>query len=270
MSRDPYDGAMAPTDLWPTFIEHSARIHGGTGGVQVISGPGWAAMITGHDHCDLNQGLLLDGADADSARRLITVFADAGVPAIVSVAGSVPADCTRLLAEAGFEPAGTEPLMWLSDRPERLATNHLDVREVTDAAGRDAAIGIIVAAHGVEQAGSALPPLPAPAGDVRAWIAWIGDAPASVVWLTLGERIGVWEMMTSPEHRRKGAARCALHHALWQTWNEHTEGAFLWSTPAGRPLYEAVGFEVVAEPTVWALGAPDALLTAIGHAATGG
>jgi hypothetical protein len=52
--------------------------------------------------------------------------------------------------------------------------------------------------------------------------------------------------------------------ALNELWNDDTEGAFLWASPAGRPLYEGVGFVAVTERRVWVLGGtmPPASLSA--------
>jgi hypothetical protein len=93
--------------------------------------------------------------------------------------------------------------------------------------------------------------------DVSTWIAWDGDEPISVVWLTHGDQIGVWEMMTPPVHRRRGAARAVLTVALTESWQPSTQGAFLWSTPAVRPLYQSLAFDVLDEPTVWATPGSD-------------
>jgi hypothetical protein len=73
--------------------------------------------------------------------------------------------------------------------------------------------------------------------------------------------------MTPAGHRRKGAARAALTSALEVVWGRETEGAFLWSTPAGRPFYESVGFAAVDEAVSWTLGADQEFLAAIGQPA---
>jgi len=75
----------------------------------------------------------------------------------------------------------------------------------------------------------------------------------------------VWEMMTPAPHRRRGAGRAVLTHALAQVWSTATEGAFLWSTPAGRLFYESVGFSAVDEAASWTLGAGPEVLAAIGQ-----
>jgi GNAT superfamily N-acetyltransferase len=88
------------------------------------------------------------------------------------------------------------------------------------------------------------------AGTIECWLAWDGDDAASVGWLTFGDDlVGVWEMMTSPGHRRRGAARAALSAGLAASRGRAPGGAFLWASPMGAPLYRALGFQTV-EPVV--------------------
>ena len=104
-----------------------------------------------------------------------------------------------------------------------------------------------------------------PTEDVSTWIAWDGDEPISVVWLTHGARFGVWSMMTPPRHRGRGAARAALTTALAESWESSTEGAFLWATPAGRPLYDSLDFRPLDQFTVWVFRGDEAANLAIGQ-----
>jgi hypothetical protein len=87
--------------------------------------------------------------------------------------------------------------------------------------------------------------------DVSTWQARDGDEPISFVWLTHGEQLGVWAMMTVPAHRQRGAGRAVLTTALAELWQPPTTGAFLVSTIAGRPLYESAGFGPVDESRTW-------------------
>lgn len=80
----------------------------------------------------------------------------------------------------------------------------------------------------------------------------------SLAWLTLGPPLpGVWEMMTDPAYRRRGIARAILTRAMAEVADSATSGFFLWATPAGRPLYAALGFDVAEEVPVWARGLSD-------------
>jgi hypothetical protein len=74
-------------------------------------------------------------------------------------------------------------------------------------------------------------------------------------------------MMTPVAQRRKGGGRAVLTAALEALWGPDTEGAFLFSTPAGRPFYESVGFGAVDDATTWTSGASAEFLAAIGQPA---
>jgi N-acetylglutamate synthase len=253
--------------LWGTFAEHAALVMSGGRAPARASGTGWFAVITGEDHPELNECALTSRATAADAEALVAAIAAAGVPALLSVASAADAAVEAPLVAAGFVRGPTpEPLMWCAARPE-VRTGELRVREVRTPRDRDAAIGLIADAHAMDaaSAGRALAPLPDAAGRVSAWLALDGGEPLSVVWTTAGPRIGVWEMMTPVRHRRRGAGRAVLTHALGRLWDAATDGAFLWSTPAGRAFYEAVGFTAVDEASSWTLGADPAVLAAIGQ-----
>ncbi|HEY3766397.1 MAG TPA: GNAT family N-acetyltransferase [Gaiellales bacterium] len=258
---------MDAAALWGTFAEHAALVMSGGRAPARASGPGWFAVLTGEAHFELNECALTSRADAADARALVAFVSTAGVPALLSVASGAAAGVTEPLVAAGFAPGPEhEPLMWC---PRRLpvAAGALRVEPVRSQADRERAIAIVADAHAMDAAaaGRALAPLPDRTGRVTAWLAFEGDEPISVVWTTAGRRIGVWEMMTPARHRRKGAARAALTTALDRIWSDDTEGAFLWSTPAGRPFYESVGFASVDDATSWTLGADPELLAAIGQ-----
>jgi GNAT superfamily N-acetyltransferase len=260
---------MDAADLWETFAEDAALVMSGGRAPSRGSGSGWFAIITGEPHCDLNECGLTSRATSVDVQALVAFIAAADVPALVTVASTVPAAITEPLSAAGFARAPErEPLMWCPRRPP-LATNGLRVEQVRSGADRERAIAIIADAHAMEHevASRALAHMPDPDDRVSAWLAFEGEEPISVAWVTPGPRIGVWEMMTPARHRRKGAARAALTSALDAVWSAATEGAFLWSTPAGRPFYESVGFAAVDEAVSWTLGADREFLAAIGQPA---
>jgi hypothetical protein len=255
--------------LWETFAEHASRVRPGGRAPARASGNGWFAVLTGEAHPDLNECALTSRARAADAADLVAFIAAAGVPALVSVASGAGPDVAVPLAAAGFERApAREPLMWCPARPPRESCG-LRVEEVRSPGHRRQAVAIIADAHMMEPdvADRTLAPLPDPAGRVAAWLAYDGDEPISVVWATPGTRIGIWSMMTPVHHRRKGGARAVLTRALEELWGPDTEGAFLFSTPAGRPFYEAVGFTAVDDATTWTQGASAEFLAAIGQPA---
>lgn len=260
---------MDAAALWETFAEHAARVRPGGCAPARAAGNGWFAVLTGEAHPDLNECVLTSRAGAADAAELAAFVAAAGVPALVSVASGASPDVTAPLTRAGFTRApAREPLMWCPARPPR-ATGGLRVEQVRSARERERAVAIVAGAHlmPLDVADRTLAPLPDPEGRVAAWLAYEGREPISVVWATAGARIGIWSMMTPLRHRRKGGARAVLTCALEALWGADTEGAFLFSTPAGRPFYEAVGFAAVDDATTWTRGASAEFLAAIGQPA---
>ncbi|TMD17475.1 MAG: GNAT family N-acetyltransferase [Chloroflexi bacterium] len=60
-----------------------------------------------------------------------------------------------------------------------------------------------------------------------------------------GSVIGIWSMATDPELQRQGAGRAALAGAMTHRWSLGARAFYLIATPAGKPLYDAVGFTTV-------------------------
>ena len=243
---------MDPTTFWRAFAAHSARLYGGAPAFV-----GWRtehafANLTGEPNLDLNLCGLHGAATATDAAGLVAVIDAAGCPAVVPVSPSVGADERGVLAAAGFAPLDEERVMWRPGRTIQAAPGPFSVRKAEDASDLAAASRVIADAHGtaldlvervfgLEEWRS---------GTIECWLAWEGEEAASVGWFTFGDGlVGVWEMMTSPRHRRRGAARAALSAGLAASRGRAAGGAFLWASPMGAPLYEAIGFQTV-EPVV--------------------
>jgi GNAT superfamily N-acetyltransferase len=258
---------MDPDALWRRFADHLARLYAGVAAPAVEHGPGWLAVLSNEQHTDVNICVLLSDATRRSSEDLIGVLDGAAVPGVVSVSSSLDGRVTEPLRAAGFAAAPlSEPLMWLDFRPPR-APSEFEIQRVETGDELARAIDVAAEAHGLERdlLARVLARDVHAGEDVTTWIAWSGGEAASVAWVTLDPQVGVWQMMTSPRHRRRGAARAVLTAALDELWDESTEGAFLWSSPAGRPLYERVGFRVVDERRVWVLGGDEAGGLAIGQ-----
>ena len=257
---------MATDALWLTFAEHLARLYVSVGPT-CERGPGWVAVLTREQHTDINIGVLLSEADRRSSDALVRLVEAADVPAVVSAPVELDDGTLEPLQRAGFVPEPLpEPFMWLASPPPPPA-GEFTIRRVRTRAELSQAIEVAADGHGFDPVmlSHILSRDVHADEDVATWVAWTDSEPASVAWLTCGPEIGVWQMNTPARHRRRGAARQTLAAALHELWDDETEGAFLWATPAGRPLYERVGFAVVAERRIWVLGGDDAASTAVGQ-----
>jgi GNAT superfamily N-acetyltransferase len=105
-------------------------------------------------------------------------------------------------------------------------------------------------------------------GVAEVWLARDGEVPVSTVWICrYATTIGVLEMMTPKRFQGRGAGKALLTTAMADTWSPATSGALLLSTPAGRRLYESVGFQAVDESVTFYRGLEESVLKAIGQPA---
>jgi GNAT superfamily N-acetyltransferase len=87
-----------------------------------------------------------------------------------------------------------------------------------------------------------------------------------VIWIGRSDGwLGVMEMMTPERHQHRGAGRALMSRALAEEWSVETESAVLIATPAGRRLYESVGFVAVDEILTRHRGLEVDVLDAIGQ-----
>jgi len=99
---------------------------------------------------------------------------------------------------------------------------------------------------------AAFPPGILAANDVCVDLVLDGEEAVGALQSTIADGMaGIWSMATLPGHRRRGVARAGLMHALTHRFSDGCHTAFLIATDAGRPLYDALGFEVAAWCDVW-------------------
>lgn len=92
---------------------------------------------------------------------------------------------------------------------------------------------------------------------VETYIAWGDKGPMCTVSVTpTGDAAGITLMATPPEHQRKGMGRALLSQVIDDYRRRGVERFHLGATEAGRPLYTSLGFELVADLSVWILEQP--------------
>jgi GNAT superfamily N-acetyltransferase len=226
----------------------------------------WFAALSRTSSAELNVCGLSPKASDESASDLALVLGS-DQPGIVFTSEHLLPASRRVLTDAGFTTGEiSEPLMRCGQRPEVVASKFSVSRCENDQA-------LLVALHLTSDAHTVDLDLldasigrAARLGAAQVWLAHEGGQPVSTVWICRsGSAIGVMEMMTPKRHQGRGAGRAALTTALAASWSTATSEALLLATPAGRPLYESVGFEVIDECLTCYRGLEDSVLEAIGQ-----
>lgn len=92
---------------------------------------------------------------------------------------------------------------------------------------------------------------------VETWIGCSDEGPMCTVSVTpTGATAAISLMATRPAHQGKGMGRALLSRVIEDYRARGTARFHLGATDAGRPLYESLGFETVAELPVWVMDAP--------------
>jgi GNAT superfamily N-acetyltransferase len=93
---------------------------------------------------------------------------------------------------------------------------------------------------------------------VETYIAWDDEGPTCTVSVTpTGDTAGISLMATPPARQRQGLGRALLSQVIVDYRRRGVARFHLGATEAGRPLYESLGFELVADLPVWLLAGPD-------------
>ena len=226
----------------------------------------WFAALSRTSSAELNVGGLNPRASRKAASELVQ-FLGPGQPGIVFTSEHLPPAPSQVLVAAGFEAGDiSEPLMRSLLRPD-VARSEFRVSRCDTDGEFEFALRLTSEAHTVDVAllaasiGKA-----ARSGAAEVWLARDGGEPVSAVWIARsGSSLGVMEMMTPQRHQGRGAGRAVLTTALAAAWSTETSEALLLATPAGRHLYESVGFEAVDESNTFSRGLEESVLKAIGQ-----
>ena len=256
------------TLVWNAFADLAQPFYTSGPEGEALNGPGWFAALSHEQSGELNVcGLSPYASDASAKALLDAIGSD--LPALVFVSSYADPGAGVLLELQGFDTVlVSEPLMRLSRCPEPAPTT-FRIESAVDAAAIDVAVALTAEAHHVarEMVESTIRHASL-RGAARIWIAWDDAEPISAIWIGRRDRwLGVMEMMTPKRHQRRGAGRALLTRALVEHWSAETESAVLIATPAGRRLYESVGFVANDEILTRHRGLEDNVLDAIGQPA---
>lgn len=245
---------------------------------QMIAAPGIELHMTRNCVLGLTDEPLADfnrltlGSDPDAEGFLVRAVARAqerGSPLQAVMSPRAAETLAPVAMRLGFTAVGTAPLMVL--RPD-VSVQPSRPTKIARALGPELvgiAGGLIAAAFDeprdliaryfdvcmTETAG------------VETYIAWSDEGPMCTVTVTpTGNTAGISLMGTPPEHQRKGMGRALLSQVIDDYRRRGVERFHLGSTEAGRPLYTSLGFELVAQLSVWILEGPAQDKSVLGEA----
>lgn len=84
------------------------------------------------------------------------------------------------------------------------------------------------------------------ADGLELWLAYVDGEPVSTsLGIVRGDAVGIFDVATPPEHRRKGYGALVTTHAVAAGFDAGASFAYLQSSDMGFPIYEALGFRTV-------------------------
>jgi len=90
------------------------------------------------------------------------------------------------------------------------------------------------------------------------WLAYVGGEPVSTATgITTGEAVGIFNVATPPEHRRRGYGAWATAHVVRRGLDAGASFAYLQSSQMGFDVYRRLGFEQVSTYRMLTRRGPD-------------
>jgi GNAT superfamily N-acetyltransferase len=214
-------------------------------------------VLSGEPVADFNYAIVDAHPNAeDQLRDFVGLARSKHLPLVVIVSEEAGDSLEPVAKRLRLHFAGRLPLMTSAVAPGPTTTP-FDVASVRTTSDLAESNQLIASAF-------ALPPesvdrvftsalLEAPGGE--AFIVRQSGIPMSSVQTTrAGATVGIWSMATPPEHRRKGAGRAALAHAMASHASRGATLFYLLATEAGKPLYEHIGFRRISDAAIWVDG----------------
>ena len=256
--------------LWRTYGRHAEAMLSAGPSPAPTHADDHFLVFSGAPHVDLNQAMLFGDADGATADAIVAAVQATEVPCLLGVSSTVRDDVADTLRTGGFDRMPQREAMFYADEAPAVGPSAFQVRRVDTTDDRAAIQQVLLGAHDyrADLVAEMWGPVLLDRADVDGWVAWDGEEPVSCAFVTrVGRSLGVFDMMTPPRHRRRGAGRAVLASALTEAWTWDgidADHVAFWASPAGRPMYESMGFAVADDVDVWTYGASPEDLAAVG------
>ena len=257
--------------LWRLYGRHAVALFASGPRPSAHVTDRWFFAATGTDHLDMNQAVLFGDATLEDAEAIARIVLEAEVPCLLGCSDGVLERVAPALHSAGFEQMPKrEAMYWRPGPPETPGPSPFEIRRVRSDLEVAGMLAIVEEAHGYDPAMVDQLYGDRARGDdgFSAWIAWDGAEPVSfMIAIAIAGSLSLWEVQTPVRHRRRGAARAVVAGGLAgaaAAARQPIEDTLFWASPAGRPLYEAMGFIEADLVDAWSLGARPEDLAAVG------
>jgi GNAT superfamily N-acetyltransferase len=217
-------------------------------------GQGYWAYLSGLPSADTNMGLI-HGSDREEFANLLAMIDDVGAPTLLLSAGAGVQLAEQL--GAGWSHVGAAPFMAIE---LAAGTQQGDerVRQATDA---DVYLAAELMADAFVLPRAVCKPLVhatvhASIGPMAVWVLEDnGEAVSTAITSWVDDAVTIWCMATPARFTRRGYARALLAEALLHAYSYGARVGLLSATPAGRPLYEATGWQTLEDWKIHTNGA---------------
>ena len=215
---------------------------------------GWIGLSGEKGTADLNMAFVARTAPTSLLEDYVKSITERGLEAILIVDEEAP-DLVAAGEGLGLNNVGGVPVMEWSGKPKPVPTNGFTVRKAIKG-DVSTAYGVAARAFSIdnEKAQRVGPPELLDDGiDI-----WLVEDKTEIVgmgeFVRTDDHVGIYVMSTPAEHQRRGIGRAVLDNAMSHYIDAGVSTFTLEATEAGYPLYEKVGFEVVASPPVLLIG----------------
>ena len=219
----------------------------------------WIAFSGVQQLADLNMIGITASASKNRFDGLLEESEKRNVDAILFIAADA-SNAMQWATDKGLTTAGQAPLMEKTMTTPPAITSNKTIAQLSDSSE-------VALANTMGELAFSLPEnsfqkaLPSKTYDDPAVDLWMARAEdhqplgcGTFVRDVDGERVGIYAMATPPNNQRRGAGRAVIENAMNYYQAKGVNRFTLGATEVGYPLYEKLGFGVVAEPYVFILG----------------
>jgi ribosomal protein S18 acetylase RimI-like enzyme len=249
--------SMQPVDkyLWRLSGEALALCYRAAEGYEASLTKYSSLVLSGEPVADLNYGIIDACPNSeDTLQEYISLARARKLPMLILFSPEVASRLKPVAQKLGLQ--FVEHFPWMTYRPINpfLQGTSYQIVRVEHLADQQEANSVIASAFSapVESVNRAFGPTLLDAPGFNLFVAKKNGKVVSTVQTTrAGSNVGIWAMATDPNLQHKGAGKALLNYVIAYHHQRGAELFFLGATPAGKQLYQKVGFKTIYSAEVW-------------------